>query len=188
MSAAERQPYADAIDSVALQFGLIGQPEVRRLLDRDPDAALKLIAGLPTPQFAAIEPLQRQLRRRRTARWIELLSRYTNWWTASERGALHSQWMFEQAVDVLAVSRAAADAIDASSGPEGMTAFRRFTALMDELQSLLNDARSYDAASGQVESDATYSWLVLHTFESLRQLVDGIGKQDRVLVDRPRAT
>jgi hypothetical protein len=36
LSADEREPYQDAIDSVALQFGLIGQPEMGRLLERDP--------------------------------------------------------------------------------------------------------------------------------------------------------
>lgn len=184
LSGGEREPYAEAIDSVALQFGLIGQPEMRRLLDRDPDAALKMMAALPEPQFAKIEPLQRTLRRRRTARWIALFGLFPDRWTASERAALHSQWMFEQAVDVLTVSSAATEALRASMGPDGMNAAKQFAALSEELALLLRDARAYeDAALPHAEVDGFYASMVYHTANSLRQLVTAITNDDRAAAD-----
>jgi hypothetical protein len=139
-----------------------------------------MMAALPEPQFEKIEPLQRRLRRRRTAWWIVLFGLFPDRWTPTQREALHTQWIFEQAVDVLAVSRAATIALNASRGADGMAAFKRFTELSEELGLLLKDARAYqDAALPHADVDGLYASMVYHTANSIRQVVAAIANDDQ---------
>lgn len=94
---------------------------------------------------------------------------------------MYSRWMFEQAVDVAAVSRAAYDELEASSGPEWSIAFARFKSLWGELELLLDDARSYEAASGR--TDGAYSKLVSYAYALLHQFMGAITNRDQALLD-----
>lgn len=149
LSDEEVAPYRDALDAATLLFTVTATPELQRLLERDPKAAVDALAGLPQAESGALEPLHRLLRRRQSVRWAELVARFPHLFDTEERNVEFLHWMYAHAADVYVVLTEALAALRDAAGD--MLAAERFKSANSELTALLDEASAYPEPVGADE-------------------------------------
>ena len=138
-------PYRFSADAFALFMRTIASPEFQRLLASDADAALAMTGSLPDGTTERLAPLDRLLRRRRTARWSDLRQRLPHLFSDDDNETAFELWMLAHAADVHTVASETREQLHrAERGqPDQEAAARAFRERLQELGQLSDEGLAY---------------------------------------------
>lgn len=183
---AELAPYQTSLDLYSVFLRTIATQEYRRLLEKDPGAAMHRVA-YPSDEFERLRPFERKVRLRRHDRWLDLVTRLPHLFDEETRVERFVRWMYMHASDVLELARRARAAydemLDESQRSGASDAFRArlaaFSALMGELRENVDHAECrLPGPPGHEERATWYFSVVTHAHGGLAEMTHAAGAGD----------